>query len=539
MTSITSINDTMTAINEACKAKGGVYSNYSCKTVSWDDVKRGNVGGNLSCWGANITDTYLTAKDGRRLFTVRSDNWNEKLGVISTGDIALVQGNQVTSSTTKKPVDSAGFLTNLFTKNQRDNNNNNSNNNGVPKAELKPITLKQFLKNAKQYGEYANLKTENLDNDILDQKCSIRFQTTFLPVKEDAKATLEFATEAYNYNTRSDADPRNLILLCTTQGIALQQDGKGKKRLYHHAVDSENKIHRYWLEAERSKHKVGGEQKETKEERDDAIARGKATSSVIGIKSMGTRFNVLMTIQIPLEQKKKPQFRSLGGGFGFGSGQPNIAFGLGSCVSAGGVSAFGGAKTGSGLFGSTYSSFGAPMMQQQQNVSFGSLSSQSMELCDSSAVFTSTKSKKPKGFSFGAKLSKKSSRKKRKATKQVKKGTANAARVSRGKEFDVWNGLSQTEPKRNESEHITVTIVSYFTIAGGVPSEADVVAAIDDMEKLYNSCTEKGNLADDTFDFMKDELTVKDVVDIQTKIKTQPAFVPSNVGVTNHDVFPE
>ena len=163
------------------------------------------------------------------------------------------------------------------------------------------------------------------------------------------------------------------------------------------------------------------------------------------------------------------------------------------------------------------------MMQQQQNVSFGSLSSQSMELCDSSAVFTSTKSKKPKGFSFGAKLSKK----KRNKTKQVKKGTANAARVSRGKEFDVWNGLSQTEPKRNESEHITVTIVSYFTIAGGVPSEADVVAAIDDMEKLYNSCTEKGNLADDTFDFMKDELTVKDVVDIQTKIKTQqPLFHP-------------
>merc|ERR1711959_725722 len=114
-------------------------------------------------------------------------------------------------------------------------------------------------------------------------------------------------------------------------------------------------------------------------------------------KSMGTRFNVLMTIQIPLEQKKKPQFRSLGGGFVFGGGQTNIAFG-------GGVSAC----------------FGAPMMQQQQNVSFGSLSSQSMELCDSSAVFTSTKSKKPKGFSFGAKLSK-SRRKKRKATKQVKK----------------------------------------------------------------------------------------------------------------------
>ena len=92
----------------------------------------------------------------------------------------------------------------------------------------------------------------------------------------------------------------------------------------------------------------------------------------------------------------------------------------------------------------------------------------------------------------------------------------------------------QTTPKRNSEEHITVTIVLYFTISGGVPSEADVVAAIDDMEKLYNSCTEKGNLADDTFDFMKGELTVKDVVDIKTKIK----FQPPSVGVTNHDVFP-
>ena len=74
--------------------------------------------------------------------------------------------------------------------------------------------------------------------------------------------------------------------------LALQQDGAGTKRLFHHAVDEDNKIHRYWLEAEKSNHKVGGEPG-TKEERDDAIARGK-TSSVIGTKAMGT-FNVLMT----------------------------------------------------------------------------------------------------------------------------------------------------------------------------------------------------------------------------------------------------
>jgi len=82
----------------------------------------------------------------------------------------------------------------------------------------------------------------------LDEAVSIRFQTTFLPIEEDpaARGTLEFATEAYNYNTRDDSDPRNLVLLCTTQGTAVQQDGKGAKKLFHHAVDPEDgKIHRY------------------------------------------------------------------------------------------------------------------------------------------------------------------------------------------------------------------------------------------------------------------------------------------------------
>merc|ERR1712039_117266 len=67
--------------------------------------------------------------------------------------------------------------------------------------------------------------------------------------------------------------------------------------------DTEKKIHRYWLEAEETRHQVGAEQRETIEERQDAIVRGKATSSVIGTHAMGQRFNVLMTIQLPLKQK--------------------------------------------------------------------------------------------------------------------------------------------------------------------------------------------------------------------------------------------
>merc|ERR1719387_491204 len=105
----------------------------------------------------------------------------------------------------------------------------------------------------------------------------------------------------------SDEDPRNLVLLCTSQGVAVQQDGAGAKQLFHHAVDEDGQIHRYWLEAERSDHKVGGPQRETTEEVADALTRGKAIASVIGTQAMGTRFNVLMTIQVPLQQKKKPE----------------------------------------------------------------------------------------------------------------------------------------------------------------------------------------------------------------------------------------
>lgn len=261
------------AINADCRALGGHYAGYSCKTVSWDDVSRGTVGGGLSCWGSNITDTYLKAKGGERLFTVRSDNWNEKLGMVSTSGVALVSGNQMPGA----------------------------------EASLAPITLRTFLKQAGQHGSYARLPSDaDLSNDALDSQVSIRFQTTFLPVETSDKSTMQFATEAYNYNTRSDADPRNLLLLCTTQGMALQQDGAGVKRLFHHAVDMAGRTHRYWLEAEKSQHKVGGAQDESEAERADAVSRGKATATVIGTRAMGTRFNVLMTIQIPLQQQHKP-----------------------------------------------------------------------------------------------------------------------------------------------------------------------------------------------------------------------------------------
>ena len=263
-----SVEATMESINHDLRAQGGAYAGYSCKTVSWDDVQRGTVGGELSCWGGNITDTRLWEKSGKQLYTVRSDNWNEKLGCVAADDVCVISGNQTADGT------------------------------------LAPITLGDFLRRSGAHGAYAGLHADtNLSHEAMDAKVSIRFQTTFLPVEDEQLAALEFCPEMYNYQTRSDADPKNLLLLATTQGVALQADGAGAKRLFHHAVEPSGQVCRYWFEAERSDKQVGGAQQETREEALAAAKRGKATAAVIGTRSMGTRFNVLMCIQVPLKQK--------------------------------------------------------------------------------------------------------------------------------------------------------------------------------------------------------------------------------------------
>jgi len=96
------------------------------------------------------------------------------------------------------------------------------------------------------------------------------------------------------------------------------------------------------------------------------------------------------------------------------------------------------------------------------------------------------------------------------------------------------------KPTRDASQHITVTVVIYNTVAGGVPSVEDVKAAVDDMEALYASCGWKGRLTSDSAAFMKKELTVKDTLDIQQKLATQPYMPPvGEVGlVVGGDVFP-
>uniref|UniRef100_A0A7R9ZGH3 Uncharacterized protein n=1 Tax=Pseudictyota dubia TaxID=2749911 RepID=A0A7R9ZGH3_9STRA len=458
-----SVEDTLSQVNSVLvRSTDGPYSGYSCKTVSWDDVQRGTVGGELSCWGSNITDTRLYAKDGRRLFTVRGDNWNERLGRVRSEDLALVATDE--------------------------------DGGGGGSSGLRPVTLRTVLTNISKYGGYANLNIDSIADETLDEHVSVRFQTTFLPVEEGEKTSLEFAPEAYNYNTMDDEDPRNLVLLCTTQGLAVQQDGKGAKKLFHHIRDEHGEVKRYWLEAESSSHKVGGAQAESSEEKEDALKRGKATSAVIGTKAIGTRFNVLMTIQVPLKQKRK-KFDAF---FGLEDAQV-----VNYCCAE--VAAFSDSEC----------------YEEEE------------DCCEDYALDLFAEAS-PQPAS-----EKKSRRKSKSGYKREKTGKSSAARVSRGSEVSdgtTWNGITVEDPARHPSEHVTATIVMYYTCSGGVPSTEDVKAAIDDLEELYRSVETSGRLGDETFNFMKSELTVKDAIDIKNKLSTQPP--PKPTAPENAGVFP-
>lgn len=153
-----------------------------------------------------------------------------------------------------------------------------------------------------------------------------------------------------------------------------------------------------------------------------AQARGKATSSVIGIRAMGQRFNVLMTIQVPLQQARRKKVKCMDEASG-----PKMA-GIGKYLM--------------NLGGATWG-------LEQKCLMSNSMELDDMEDDDRCRESLSLRSKgmKPRcgrGKGLG-------------------KGVSSAARVSRGTEHDVWSGLAVKAPKRNAAEHVTVTVVIYNT----------------------------------------------------------------------------
>lgn len=343
-------------------------TNYSLKLISWNDVSRDkSYQTGLSSFGNNITDVKLVGKNNEQFYTIRSDNWNEKIGTVSSQDVAII------TETTEG---------------------------------LVPMTLSKFL-------------TENNLSSTLDDKVSIRFQTTFLPITDDDYGSIEFCTESYSYNTPDPSNPKNLLLLCTTQGLTMHTNKHTYQKLFLQSRNVEGNLVNQWLEAEETKYKVGFEQLENEMEVEENTKKGKASSGVIGIRSMGQRFNCLLTVQIPLKQK---------------------------------------------------------LMTKRHIDCYGQTNFFESKVTSYSLSALSVKSK-PRSMPMG--------------------GISSAARVSKGSvaseravEVDVNNY------KRSDTEHITITVILYHVVKGGLPTQEDVIAAVTELDNLYASCSWSGNLKD-------------------------------------------
>lgn len=211
--------------------------------------------------------------------------------------------------------------------------------------------------------------------------------------------------------------------------------------------------------------------------------RGKATASTIGTRSMGARFNVLMTIQIPLQQKQEamhppscfsaPLTNATWDANSFASGDwyfepDDITYQkMFECSDVGPGTTSEEDDDASDFWGMNLYPKGGDFYREADNVTRG--------LALPCSDFT---------MSCGG-------------------GISNAARVSLGSEFGIWSEQCVAMPRRDATQHVTITVVIYNTITDGVPSVEDVSAAIDDLENLYAQCDAKGHLAEKTFNFMK------------------------------------
>jgi len=492
-------------INETIKKQKGIYSNYSVKSVSWNDCQRSKIGGKLSCPLAdhmleaqipqtptlndttitaprvhydceccptnssrnrpvNMTNTTLEAKDGRKLYTIRPENFNEKLACVDASQVQLVHEYKSMTSLEHELGETYG----------------------------RNIALNDFL------------EENNLFNFDLDSRCSIRFQTTFLPIS-DKEPSIQFSGKHFNYQTIDERYPRNLILMSTSQGLALKADGVGPERIFHRKLEKKNEdcMKNYWLKAEKTDFEIGGEQKES-------------SSKIIGTKEMGERINAVVTVQIPLNQ------------------QPPLDSDVDDCEFTLFVTDLLGktmrmkvrpsytikeVKTKISYFSNGWVwhvmrlYFASKELEDDRKLS-------SYQITPHSVVHLALRLRGGGGLegdeANSSMMPTDRTRRPHETGEQWRQNTdceayvaplvminkSNAARISCGDPVENSSHKPVPSRGRHPTEHITITVNLYHTILNGVPKKQDIVKAIDEMEKLYEKCGNTGFLADTKFDFV-------------------------------------
>jgi hypothetical protein len=366
---------------------------FDIRCVRWEDAERfQDAQGNLSCYGRNIADVTLDKEDKKALWTVRSENYNELLGTTDTDDVLMVVD------------DGTGQLAN--------------------------VTLTELLKDVPRFFP------QNLYEPEVDCRVSIRFQTVFIPLPK-GEPHVQFTPSIYSYNTTDKDNPRNLVLTSTSQGTSMVMSQPHKHRLWQQ-VRRGNTVHNRWMCAEPTRHRVGQEQTETEEEKKDLVAKGKATACAIGVSELGNRFNCLVTVQVPLKQKRV--------------NRDNFMYDsvVKEC-----------------FFGPKYKSIVGGSTPSSSTFAFCSVADESEEDEDEEAEF---------GYSFfdGE-------------PSPTRGGVTSAARISVGAQgTEPFARVPCSTVARHKKQHITVTVTTYNITVGDslVPSDQDIEAAIADIKRL-------------------------------------------------------
>ena len=251
--------------------------NLNYQDVGWDDVSRAFG----SCIGSNISDWSFMLKDGITLPFIRSPNYTDKTLTISAKDMAIIVGNE------------------------------------RPNGNLNAITFQNYLEN---YGKYTPGVPDSVDLSAgPDELVSIRFIGVIVP--ENADGSQEVVPTAYNYQTTSDENPKNILGASFHMGVGTTSDGTGKKKVYlvqtaseessgaklgeDLVTEQEDSLSQYSSLQEDTWFKITSEACETEEQK-------KAVATVLGTRSTGSPArNRVQCFQIPrIQDPPKQKLRS-------------------------------------------------------------------------------------------------------------------------------------------------------------------------------------------------------------------------------------
>jgi hypothetical protein len=245
------------------------HNRYAAGAIAWNDGERGVTDDNgtpvLSAFGPNITDVCIVDEAGNMCQFIRPPNMDETLGVLDAKDLLMV-----------------------------DNDGNN-------------VSVQDLLDDIEEKCKYMGYTSVKINTEPI-QKVVVRFQTAWVPIKKGTTST-KIVPQHYSYQTRSRTNPRNLIVLGTSQGVFAHNDQSGGNKLFAHSVDTSGTVHNHWFEAESNKDcMVGHAAVATKEE---GLSKKKARAVEIGIRGMGPRTNCFVTVAVPNTQKKETVTRGL------------------------------------------------------------------------------------------------------------------------------------------------------------------------------------------------------------------------------------